>query len=289
MLRWRLLLGTLIIAALIGLLWWDSHATPAGAGLFVLALLLTILASGEILDLCAAAGLRPLAPVVYGGNLLVVAAAWLGPWLGPATMPASSWVVLALGLGILAAFLGEMRRYLAPGGVTANLAAESLALVYLGLLPATIVLLRMGWGVGALIALIVVVKMGDTGAYTVGRLFGRHKMAPVLSPGKTVEGALGALAFGCLGSWAAFRWLVPLTTPDTVAAGPSWGWLLFGLLVALAGLFGDLAESLLKRDVGRKDSSRWMPGFGGILDIVDSLLLAAPVAYACWALGWVGR
>lgn len=288
MLRWRLLLGTVIIAALIGLLWWDSRATPVGVGLLALALLLTGLASAEILDLSAAAGLRPLGRVVYGGNLLVVTTAWLGPRLVPA-MPGSSWVMLALGLGLLAAFLGEMRRYVAPGGATANLAAECLALVYLGLLPATIVLLRMGWGVGALASMVIVVKMGDTGAYTIGRLFGRHKMAPVLSPGKTIEGAVGALLFGCLGSWIAFAWLVPATTPDAVAAGPAWGWLVYGLLVAAAGLLGDLAESLLKRDVGRKDSSRWMPGFGGILDIVDSLLLAAPVAYACWAFGWVGR
>ena len=65
--------------------------------------------------------------------------------------------------------------------------------------------------------------------------------------------------------------------------------LLFGLLVAAAGMLGDLAESLIKRDVGCKDSSTWMPGFGGVLDILDSVLLAAPVAWICWAMGLVGR
>ena len=69
---------------------------------------------------------------------------------------------------------------------------------------------------------------------------------------------------------------------------PWWGWIAFGLLVGGAGMVGDLAESLLKRDVGRKDSSTWMPGFGGVLDVLDSLLLSAPVAWACWAFGLVG-
>jgi len=123
----------------------------------------------------------------------------------------------------------------------------------------------------------------------VGRLFGRHKMSPHISPGKTLEGAAGALACSCLASWATFRWLVPATTRAAVPRGPWWGWVLFGLLVGLAGLLGDLAESLLKRDSQRKDSSTWMPGFGGILDILDSILLAAPVAYALWALGLAGR
>jgi phosphatidate cytidylyltransferase len=65
--------------------------------------------------------------------------------------------------------------------------------------------------------------------------------------------------------------------------------LAYGLLVGAAGIIGDLAESLLKRDVGRKDSSTWLPGFGGVLDMVDSVLIAAPVAWACWLLGLVGR
>jgi phosphatidate cytidylyltransferase len=62
-----------------------------------------------------------------------------------------------------------------------------------------------------------------------------------------------------------------------------WGWLIFGLSIGIAGMVGDLAESLLKRDMGRKDSSPWMPGFGGALDLLDSILVAAPVAYVCWA------
>jgi phosphatidate cytidylyltransferase len=135
--------------------------------------------------------------------------------------------------------------------------------------------------------LVIVVKMGDTGAYTVGRLIGRHKMAPRLSPGKTIEGAAGAILFACLGGWLSFRYLGPVMVFPTwhdshCAAG---GWWIYGLCLGIAGLIGDLAESLIKRDIGRKDSSTWMPGFGGILDILDSLLLAAPIAWFCWAWG----
>ena len=149
---------------------------------------------------------------------------------------------------------------------------------------------RLVYGIGALLSWIIVVKMGDTGAYAVGRLIGRHKMAPSISPGKTIEGALGALVFACLGSWLTFRWIVPLFAAEGSPAPALWyGWLLFGVLVGGAGILGDLAESLLKRDVGVKDSSTWMPGFGGVLDILDSLLLSAPVAWFCWAFGLVGR
>jgi phosphatidate cytidylyltransferase len=149
--------------------------------------------------------------------------------------------------------------------------------------------LRLIWGIGALAAWVIVVKMGDVGAYIVGRMIGRHKMAPLLSPGKTIEGAVGDLAFSCLGSWLAFQYVVPRTTSTNLDAGPWWGWIAFGLLVGGAGMIGDLAESLLKRDVGVKDSSPWLPGFGGVLDMIDSLLLAAPVAWFCWATGLVGR
>ena len=76
-----------------------------------------------------------------------------------------------------------------------------------------------------------------------------------------------------------------LTSKD---AGPASGWFIFGLLMGAVGMLGDLAESLLKRDVGCKDSSAWMPGFGGVLDILDSLLLSAPIAWLCWSLGIVG-
>lgn len=183
-----------------------------------------------------------------------------------------------------------MQRYQKPGGVTERIAMAVLAQAYVGVLLTFVIQLRFlhagAWGIPALASLIIVVKMGDIGAYTVGRLVGRHKMAPVLSPGKTYEGAVGGIVFACAGAWLALECLLPAIVPQ--GSRPQWiagGWLWFGVLVGLAGMLGDLAESLLKRDLGCKDSSPWMPGFGGVLDILDSILLAAPVAYGCWIWG----
>jgi phosphatidate cytidylyltransferase len=293
MLRWRLLLGAIFIGALAGLCWLDVQAATPGIWLMPLALLLAILASQEVIGLCRAGGLQPSAGAVYLGNFLIVASNW-APWpvghegrlsqVQPLHGP-----LLVLGIGTLAAFLGAMRRYEKPGGSTANVAATILALVYVGFMLWFVVQLRLVWGMGALVSLLVVVKMGDTGAYAIGRLFGRHKMTPVLSPGKTLEGAVGALIFSMASSWAVFEWIVPRLVHDNVGKAPAWGWAVFGLVVGLVGVLGDLAESLLKRDVGRKDSSQWMPGFGGVLDILDAVLLAAPVAWALWLFGVVGR
>lgn len=292
MLAWRLLLGTVLVAAVLALCWADAQAATPGAWLFPLAMLITVLGSGELLGLLQARGIRPAAWVVYLGNIGIVSANWLPHLLpqGAALAGTFDAAALALALACIAAFAVEMCRFDEPGHSLEPLAASLLALVYIGWLMTFLIQLRLlgggPQGMAALATMIVVVKMGDTGAYTVGRLIGRHKLTPRLSAGKTIEGLAGGLAFSCLAAWAAFRWLVPQIAPGH-GGGFEIGWLAYGFVVGLAGVLGDLAESLLKRDAGRKDSSVWMPGFGGVLDVVDSLLIAAPVAYAFWALGWV--
>ena len=293
MLRWRLLLGTLIIAALVGLGWLDSSAAVKGLWLLPVAAGFVLLGGGEVLSLAAAAGMRPVAWTVHCGNLLLLAAAWIPLAFGDTThglggAAASSWPAVALAVGVLVVFGGEMHRYEKPGGTLGNLAIAVFALVYVGLLFALVIQVRMLWGIGALASLVIPVKMGDTGAYTVGRLLGRHPMTPRISPKKTLEGAAGHLLFAALASWATFAWLLPLTALGNAPPQAAWRGLLFGLVVGGAGMAGDLAESLLKRDVGRKDSSTWLPGFGGVLDLLDSILLAAPVAWLAWASGLVG-
>lgn len=287
MLRWRLILGFAIVAALIGLCWLDYVASTPGIFLLPVGLALVVLATTELLDLLAAGGMKPRKGIVYAGNLALFASCWL-PQLSNffhlPPLPAGETTVALFAVLVLVVFFGEMLRYEKPGGILANIAASVLALAYVGLMFYFIAQLRMTWGVGAMVSMIVVVKMSDIGAYTIGRLFGRHKMAPRLSPGKTLEGAAGALAFALLGAWLSFAFLLPATRLSSPQSGIS-GWVIYGLLLGIAGMFGDLAESLIKRDVGRKDSSNWMPGFGGVLDILDSLLLAAPVAWFCWAAG----
>jgi phosphatidate cytidylyltransferase len=131
--------------------------------------------------------------------------------------------------------------------------------------------------------------MGDIGAFTVGKICGRTKLAPRLSPGKTIEGAIGGLVFACFGSWVALAVIAPLIAPlPSGWVPPGRGWLIYGVAVGATGMVGDLAESLIKRDMGTKDSSLWLPGFGGVLDLLDSVLLAAPVAYLFWSLRLVG-
>ncbi|MEA1951042.1 MAG: phosphatidate cytidylyltransferase [Planctomycetota bacterium] len=289
MLKWRLILGVLIIAALVALCWLDHLAARPGVWLMPVAVVLAVLASGEILWLCRSAGLKPIGPVVYLTNVLLVLSPWLvtsGSILAE-KVDGGAWPMMILAAGVLLAFLGEMRRYDRSKGVTSNLGATVLSMVYVGLMLAVVVQLRLAWGIGALASLVIVVKMGDTGAYTVGRLIGRHKMTPVLSPGKTIEGAMGAVAFSTLGAWASFTWLVPWLSGAGVGSTPWWGWALFGVVVGLSGMFADLAESLLKRDAECKDSSNWLPGFGGVLDILDSILLASPVVYIFWGVGLV--
>jgi phosphatidate cytidylyltransferase len=162
-------------------------------------------------------------------------------------------------------------------GVTNWLWAAGPAL-YVGWLSAHFVLLRgvpdgRDWVLMALLA----VWITDTGAYFVGRPLGRHKMAPHISPGKTWEGAIGAQVAGfaaIVGLTKAFG--LDLDLVHVVA---------LGLLVPLVAQVGDLAESCLKRGLGIKDSSGLVPGHGGILDRLDSLLFAAPAVY--WYLRWL--
>lgn len=195
---------------------------------------------------------------------------------------ASVHALLAIAAGVLIAFVGEMLRFKLPGGHLINLSGAVFAIVYVGLLGAFLVMLRIAYGVPALVSMIIVAKLCDVGAYTVGRLIGRHKMAPNLSPGKTIEGAVGGIAFAILGAWFSVAILFPWATGEP--SRTTWGGVvIYGLAVGLAGMLGDLAESLIKRDVMRKDSGTNVPGFGGFLDIYDSLLLAAPVAFGLWA------
>ena len=304
MLRTRLMVGTLLIAALVGLCWLDHRAAVPGTWLLPVLVAFTTLASQELLTLFAAKGLRPVAASVYAGNLLVV----LSPWAASAARNlessnasaigdsiasglAAEFVLAALAIAVALALLGEMARFGGPGRAAENLGASVFAIVYLGLLLSFAVRLRLEQGVGALASLLIVVKMGDTGAYFCGKVFGSHRMSPRLSPSKTVEGAIGAIVFSAAASWAVFQWLVPLVSPPgRIANGPgsSFAAIGFGVVLGVVGIVGDLAESLLKRDAACKDSSSWVPGLGGVLDMLDSILLAAPVAFACWRLGLVG-
>jgi phosphatidate cytidylyltransferase len=140
----------------------------------------------------------------------------------------------------------------------------------------------LGWvpvAAGGLLLLLPVLLTwaSDIGAYFVGRALGKRRLMPAVSPGKTVAGAVGGLVATAIVGWLYARFVL---TPVTQLGFVRGGILVFAIVVSVAAQIGDLAESLLKREAGMKDSSHLIPGHGGVLDRFDSLLFVLPVAYA---------
>ena len=175
----------------------------------------------------------------------------------------------------------------------ATIACTMLGVLYVPFLLAFIMFLAFRWEPVAwskpfgdtaralIFYLVVVVKSSDIGAFAVGRTFGRHKLFPRISPGKTWEGLAGGLAAGILMSVLIFWWLgrgQPHTSLGVLVVTRTDAWVL-GAVLSSIGVVGDLIESLLKRSAGLKDSGSTIPGMGGILDVLDSLLFAAPALY----------
>jgi len=161
-------------------------------------------------------------------------------------------------------------------GVVAAAGAVVFAMVYLGFMLGCFLALRRWHSAWLIVGIIFVTKACDSGAYFTGRAIGKHKMIPWLSPGKTWEGLAGGIAGAMLVGWLlalASAWL-----PAEERIPPLLG-VAAGALFAVVGQLGDLTMSLFKRGAGFKDSSSIIPGLGGVLDVLDSPLLVAPVAY----------
>jgi phosphatidate cytidylyltransferase len=294
MLRTRIWVGTVLIALAVGALIADNWLAPWYPFLLVLALTLSLVACYELLQLLPAER-RPARRLCLLGVAALILVNWLpalGQRLGStwsfafAGAPgALVWYGIAAILAgmVLAAFLVEMVRFRLPGEATNRMALTVWIGAYLGVLPCFLVQLRWLPDIGeqatgrrataALALTIFVPKCADIGAYFTGRYLGKHRLAPVLSPKKTWEGAAGSLAAAAVAG-------VLLGRIDPALVPGGWGGAaVFGAVLGIAGLLGDLAESLIKRDCGRKDASQVVPGFGGVLDVVDSIVFAAPVAY----------
>jgi phosphatidate cytidylyltransferase len=318
LLKWRLIIGGLLASVLAAGCLLDARFP----GLFLgpLALLLACLGADEIFRLAKAIGSRPglyplrisailpvagsLLPLVVeavqrrslasaAGSLEGSADSLLaGPTSLLAALDPLQGALLGSAAGVAWLFAAEMRRVQGHGKSLVDLAVSCLGVGYLGTLLAILVALRQ-WGGGeaglvALASVVLVVKASDIGQYAIGRWLGKHKLAPRLSPGKTWEGFAGGIAASVLMAAVGGPYLLGLQGGEVLAgSGGSAALVLYGIVLAVAGVFGDLAESLLKREAQLKDSSDWMPGFGGVLDLLDSLLFAGPVAYLVWRAGWV--
>jgi phosphatidate cytidylyltransferase len=287
MLRTRLWMGALLAFLGLGLVLVDQKLAPFYPFLFLVLVGTMLLCCAEVIDLlgpsrrlpgwfcCAAVGLV-LASNWPASILAAVGHVRTDPW---------HWVLGSFTLIVLAAFVVEMITFREPGESVTRVAVTVWVAAYLGLLPCFFAQLRwpppdvngegvVSSGTVALALAIFVPKGGDIGAYMTGRFLGRHRMTPLLSPKKTWEGFVGGLA-------AAVLVAVGFYQLDPVLRGAPLAAVGFGATVWVAGVLGDLAESLIKRDCRRKDASQAIPGFGGVLDVVDSIVFAAPVAY-CW-------
>jgi phosphatidate cytidylyltransferase len=292
MISTRVLVGSILALAAAGVLFGDSYLVPWFPCFFSVLMLAGVLTSRELLRLFPAA-YRPRGVLVTSGVLLCLAANWYPnlltlPWYtdyGEGLVPkmaaerAFSAVMLCFTLVMLGAFLVEMYLYREPGTAIPRIGATLLAVSYLGILPSFFAQIRLhpSANSGLLLALTVCVpKCNDIAAFFTGTFFGRHKMTPLLSPKKTWEGFCGGAGGSILAAVGlsfladAGRPVFPAGVAEAAA---------FGLIVGIAGVLGDLAESMLKRDGYTKDASKSIPGFGGLLDVVDSVLFAAPVAY----------
>jgi phosphatidate cytidylyltransferase len=243
-----------------------SVAGRQATGLFILVSLIIIAAQFELAKLAERKNLLVLLPVTIPASIML-AGSWY--WSQGLDVPLSKYILILLAFSFFAFLLYQYARY-GLSSVMANCGISLFSIIYLGLLCSFIIGIRIEFGIWPLLMYVFVVKSADIGAYTIGTLMGRHKFSPVISPGKTWEGMAGAVfcavivAFVFSGFFSIMSWKAAAV---------------FGICFAFIGQLGDLVESLIKRDATEKDSANTVPGFGGVLDIVDSPLVAGVCAY----------
>jgi phosphatidate cytidylyltransferase len=290
MLRQRLLLGPVLLGALFLVFWIDqrfgvdeqvAHGARwflrRGFALLVLGLVVTPFAAWELKQLFRALGMRVSRAMLIAGACVGMVLAWGIPGtLRPLT--AFMLVSTAAGVVLFGALVWHSRTRTSKGVLVAA-GAALLSFVYFGLMFGFVLALRREHAAWVVLGVLVLTKSCDIGAYFTGKTIGKHKLILWLSPGKTWEGlAGGILTAAALG--VGFAWLVTeYRLSDELVSMTWWHGALLGAFLAITGQMGDLAQSLMKRDAGVKDSSSLVPGFGGVMDVIDSLLPAAPVAY----------
>ena len=256
----RVISGVLLAAVVLALIWFASATV-----LLFVAMGVGILAFLEYQEL-----MRRIGPEVARYPALAATLAALAivpfPYVAGEAVLAAGLIVIAV--SAMASLKTEAQGF---GAAAQNVAAGSLAMIYLGLPLGALVGVHVFGGRGAVLVLVATIVISDTAQYYSGRLAGRHLLAPRLSPKKTVEGAIGGLVAAPVFLYFAGPQLIPVARPLTIAA--------LGVSLAAAGIAGDLFESMLKRGANMKDSSTLIPGHGGVLDRIDALLFATPIFY----------
>jgi len=183
--------------------------------------------------------------------------------------PTKKWELLFIVLMLLFLIMMQFKRR-ENSGVIVDISTTLFGILYVSWFLSFLIKIKyLPEGIGLLSAVLLITKLGDIGAYLIGTRFGKNPLIPRISPNKSVEGSLGGLLFSVLGALIA-KPFVNFSYPHL---------LFIGILLGIIGQFGDLSESLIKRDCQVKDSGNILPGMGGILDQLDSLLFTAPVFY----------
>lgn len=248
-----------------------SCVITGGIPLMLLVMLIVCIGAKEYVDILEKKGFRPFLHLIIAAALCFVALTALKRF---------DLVPVLLTIGTIGAFSAVLWKGRQP--YIANVATTILGFLYCGWLPCFIILLRqinqdslgflsikMGSGLGFLILLFFTILMTDVGAYVCGSKFGKTPLAPVVSPKKTVEGSIGGSVLAILTA-ILIGWFIHIEWYQSFIAG---------LLITTFAQIGDLAESLIKRDAGVKDSGNSLPGHGGFLDRADSYLFSTPIAY----------
>ena len=296
--------GPLMIALIVGVLWidevidrtpmpswlaarWPGHFTtyPPNVVLFPVCLVLVVLAGRELAAMFKAQGIKASRRWLGFAACLGLCVAVVVPKNSSSTDAVA--LVASAATAVLLSSLCWHIRDKSLQGATAAAGAAGFAFIYLGLMAGFVLALRRDQSAWSVLGVLLVTKSCDIGAYFTGRALGKHKLIPWLSPGKTWEGLAGGAAMSALVAMGvalvARRLHLPEgSRPMGFAEVSLWAAAGLGVLFGLVGQAGDLLESVLKRDAGMKDSGKTIPGFGGVLDVVDSVLLVAPIAY--WTL-----
>lgn len=309
MLKYRLIFGSLMAAGVLGLCYLDHLLDqvdltgtwlqplfagrtylPSGLLLLALFLVLIVLAAGELCRMFRAKGLAVDPLMVNMAGLAGCLLLYMAPHRmdSQATMAVFATLAVVLFLATVLRF-GWISKRIDGASTAAGITA--LALIYLGLLPGFYVMIRRWHTIWLIAAIILITKACDIGAYFTGRYLGKHQLIPWLSPKKTWEGFIGGvlLSGAVAATLAAINNLyaidgIWISAADDArrfvhVAYPIIPTAVAGMLIGAVGQFGDLVASLFKRDTGIKDSGSSIPGFGGVMDVVDSPLVTAPLAY----------